>query len=101
MSGAAASLAWGLESQEQLWIGHRDGPNQVQQREAGDYPPGHAQGYPDTFKAMFIAVYTAIADGKPAEPQTYPTFDDGLEQVLVGEAIAESARSGQWVSVRR
>jgi ABC-type spermidine/putrescine transport system permease subunit II len=31
----------------------------------------------------------------------YPTFDDGLEQVLVGEAIAESARLGQWVSVHR
>ena len=101
VSGADASLAWGLENPEQLWIGHRDGPNQLQLRDAGDYPAGHAQGYADAFKAMFRAVYAAIADGKAPETQDYPTFDDGLEQVLVGEAIAESARVGQWVSVRR
>jgi predicted dehydrogenase len=101
VSGAEASLAWGLENPEQLWIGHRDGPNQLQLRDAGDYPAGHAQGYPDAFKAMFRAVYAAIADRKAPETQDYPTFEDGLEQVLVGEAIAESARAGQWVSVRR
>jgi predicted dehydrogenase len=101
VSGAGASLAWGLENPEQLWIGHRDGPNQIQLREVGDYPPGHAQGYPDAFKALFRAVYAAIESGKAAETHDYPTFDDGLEQVLVGEAIAESARVGQWVPVRR
>jgi predicted dehydrogenase len=101
VSGVDAALAWGLETPEQLWIGHRDGPNQLQLREAGDYPAGHAQGYPDTFKAMFRAVYAAVADGKVPETPDYPTFDDGLEQVLVGEAIAESARLGQWVSVQR
>jgi predicted dehydrogenase len=101
VSGVDAALAWNLETPEQLWIGHRDGPNQLQLREAGDYPAGHAQGYPDTFKAMFRAVYAAVADGKVPETPDYPTFDDGLEQVLVGEAIAESARLGQWVSVQR
>ncbi len=101
LSGADASLAWGLENPEQLWIGYRDGPNQLQLRDTGDYPAGHAQGYPDAFKALFRAVYAAVADGKPPETPGYPTFDDGLEQVLVGEAIAESARVGQWVSVQR
>ena len=101
VSGADASLAWGLENPEQLWIGYRDGPNQLQLRDAGDYPAGHAQGYADAFKAMFRAVYAAIADRKAHETQDYPTFEDGLEQVLVGEAIAESARVGQWVTVRR
>ena len=101
VSGADASLAWSLENPEHLWIGHRDGPNQLQLRDAGDYPAGHAQGYPDTFKALFRATYAAIADGEPPQAPDYPTFIDGLEQVLVGEAIAESARTGQWVSVRR
>ena len=101
MSGADASLAWGLENPEQLWVGYRDGPNHLQLRQTGDYPAGHAQGYPDTFKAMFRAVYAAVAKGKAPEKQDYPTFEDGLEQALVGEAIAESARLGQWVSVRR
>ena len=108
VSGANASLAWGLENPEQLWIGLRNAPNQIQLRgipgaggPPGDYPAGHAQGYPDTFKALFRAVYEVIERGKAPETQDYPTFDDGLEQVLVGEAIAESARIGRWVSVQR
>lgn len=101
VSGAEASLAWGSENPEQLWIGQRDGPNQIELRSRGDYPAGHAQGYPDAFKALFRAVYTAIGSGKVAAAPDYPTFDDGLEQVLVGEAIAESARLEQWATVER
>lgn len=96
VSGADASLAWESENPEQLWIGHRDAPNQLQQRSDGDYPAGHAQGYPDAFKALFRAVYAGVKSGVPGG---FPTFADGLEQVLIGEAIAESARRGQWVSV--
>ncbi|MEH3140988.1 MAG: Gfo/Idh/MocA family oxidoreductase [Mycobacterium kyogaense] len=98
ISGASESLAWNTEDPERLWIGHRDEPNQIQLRSIGDYPAGHAQGYPDAFKALFRAVYAAV-DGGPAEG--YPTFEDGFEQVVVGDAIAESARSGQWVFVQR
>lgn len=101
ISGAAASLAWGSENPEQLWIGYRDAPNRVQQRSVGDYPPGHAQGYPDAFKALFRAIYADVEAGKPAETPDYPTFDDGFEQIVVGEAIAESARRGVWVPVQR
>jgi predicted dehydrogenase len=46
-------------------------------------------------------VYTAIASGGAPEKPDYPTFDDGLEQVLIGDAIAESARLGRWVAVQR
>jgi predicted dehydrogenase len=101
LSGSEGSLSWGLENPERMWVGHRDDPGQIQMRTGGDYPPGHAQGYPDTFKALHRAVYTAIASGEmPAEPD-FPTFDDGLEQALVGEAIARSARLGQWATVER
>lgn len=101
ISGAAASLAWESQNPEQLWIGHRDAPNRIQQRSAGDYPAGHAQGYPDAFKALFRAVYTDIETGRPAERPDYPTFNDGFEQIIVGEAIADSARLGVWVPVQR
>lgn len=70
-------------------------------RSAGDYPAGHAQGYPDAFKALFGAVYADIEAGKPAERPDYPKFDDGFEQIIVGEAIAESTRLGAWVPVLR
>ncbi|MDG4663685.1 Gfo/Idh/MocA family oxidoreductase [Mycobacterium sp. 236(2023)] len=92
VSGSEASLAWNSENPDQLWTGHRSSPNQLELRSAGDYPAGHAMGYPDAFKALFRAVY----DGGE-----YPTFEDGLEQVLIGEAIAESARLGQWATVQR
>ena len=101
VSGSAASLGWGSENPEQLWTGHRDDPNQVHLRAAGDYPAGHAQGYPDTFKALFRAVYDAIGVGHASGTPDYPTFHDGYEQMLVGDAISESARLGQWVSVQR
>lgn len=101
VSGAEASLAWESENPEQLWIGYRDAPNRLQLRSAGDYPAGHAQGYPDAFKALFRAIYADIEAGKPAETPDYATFDDGFEQIVVGEAIAESARLGVWVPVQR
>ena len=101
VSGSDASLGWGTEDPERLWIGHRDGPNQIQLRDSGDYPAGHAQGYPDTFKALFRAAYSAIGTGSAPEKPDYPTFDDGLEQALVTEAIAESARLGRWAPVQR
>ena len=101
VSGAAASLAWGSENPEQLWIGHRDEPNQMQLRDTEIIPPGTRRAIRMRSRQCSRAVYAAIATGKSPETPDYPTFDDGLEQVLVGEAIAESARVGQWISVHR
>ena len=36
----------------------------------------------------------------PAEPD-FPTFEDGHEEILIAEAVAESARTETWVEVRR
>jgi predicted dehydrogenase len=101
LSGSKASLAWNSENSEQLWIGHRNAPNQVHLRDTGDFPAGHPQGYPDTFKALFKAVYSDISEGRPAATPAYPTFADGYEQVVVGDAIAESSRLGRWTAVQR
>jgi predicted dehydrogenase len=111
LSGSEASLHWSSENPEELWIGFRDEANQIllrggastseRARTFNDYPAGHAQGYPDAFKAFHRAVYAAIVTGRPPAGREYPTFDDGLEQALVGDAIAQSAREGRWVSVDR
>ncbi|MET0702764.1 MAG: Gfo/Idh/MocA family oxidoreductase [Mycobacterium sp.] len=105
LSGSEASLHWASENPEELWIGHRDEPNQLLLRggdgPAGDYPAGHAQGFADAFKALHRTVYRAISTGGPPVEPDYPTFDDGLEQALVADAIVTSARKGQWVSVLR
>jgi predicted dehydrogenase len=59
------------------------------------------EGYPDTFPALFRQVYAAIETGRmPADPP-FPTFADGHDAMLVCEAIAESARSRAWVTIKR
>ena len=67
-------------------------PSSIRARAAfTDYPGGHAEGFPDTFKQLYRAVYAAVEEGRmPAEPD-FPTFADGHEEILLGEAIARSA----------
>src|SRR5918996_539077 len=86
IDGSEAALAWHSEAPEELWIGHRGRPNELLLNERGDYPPGHAEGFPDTFKQLYRAVYAAVEEGRmPAEPE-FPTFADGHEEILLGEA---------------
>jgi predicted dehydrogenase len=101
IDGSEAALAWNSESPEELWIGHRDRPNELLLREHGDYPPGHAQGFPDTFKALYRSVYRAVAAGGVGgtESPDYPTFADGHEEALIGDAIARSHAEQRWVTV--
>jgi predicted dehydrogenase len=99
IDGSQAAMAWHSEAPEELWIGHRDRPNELLLREAGDYPPGHAEGFPDTFKQLYRAVYRAVAAGGPPDEPDYPTFADGHEEALIGDAIARSHAEQRWVSV--
>jgi predicted dehydrogenase len=99
IDAADAALAWDSEAPEELWIGHRDRPNELLLRRDGDYPPGHAQGFPDTFKALYREVYRAVAAGGPPEQPDYPTFADGHEEALIGDAIARSHAEQRWVTV--
>jgi predicted dehydrogenase len=64
------------------------------------YPGGHTEGFPDTFKQLYLDVYRWIVEGRPAgRPPTFPTFHDGDQEVRICEAIARSAAEGRWVSV--
>ena len=93
------ALAWHSEAPEELWVGHRERPNELLLREAGDYPPGHAEGFPDTFKHLYRAVYAAVANGaRPDEPD-YPTFADGHEEALIADAVARSHAEQRWVEL--
>ena len=57
------------------------------------YPAGHVEGYPDTFRGLFAAVYADVAAGRPSAEPAYPTFADGHDVMLVCDAVVESARS--------
>jgi predicted dehydrogenase len=63
--------------------------------------PSHVEGFGDTFKATYRAVYADVAAGGPAARPAYPTFADGHDEMLVNDAIAASAREGRWVAVDR
>jgi predicted dehydrogenase len=102
IDGSASALAWHSEAPEELWIGHRGRPNELLLNERGDYPPGHAEGFPDTFKQLYKAVYRAVANGGPRVGGTgndYPTFADGHEEALIADAVARSHAEQRWVAV--
>jgi predicted dehydrogenase len=110
IDGSGSAAAWNSQRPDDLWIGHRERPNELLPRDpallnaeglaAAGLPAGHNEGYADTFKALYRAVYRAVAGDGPAEPD-YPTFVDGHESMLVCEAVARSAKQGTWASVDR
>jgi predicted dehydrogenase len=109
VSGSNCSFAWCSERPEELWIGHRDEPNQTLLRDPSlvhadsraliSFPGGHAEGFPDTSKQLFKEVYAAIREGKQPEAPTYPTFRDGLRELILCERIVESHKKQAWVTV--
>jgi predicted dehydrogenase len=111
IDGSSAAAAWDSEMPDHLWLGHRDRPNELLLRNpalmgpagraAAALPGGHVEGFADTFAALFRAIYADVAAGRPAERPVYPTFGDGHDEMLVGDAVADSARLGRWVDVVR
>jgi predicted dehydrogenase len=109
IDGAKSAAAWSSENPDELWIGHRGRPNEVLMRDpaimnaegriASSLPGGHVEGFADTFKALYAAVYRAVASGRPGPG--YPTFADGHDSMLVCDAVARSSREGRWVEVQR
>ncbi len=111
IDGSVAGAAWDSETPDHLWIGHRDQPNELLLRNpalmgpagraAAALPGGHVEGFGDTFGALFRAIYADVADGRPNPNPAYATFAAGHDEMLVNDAIAESARTGRWVDVDR
>jgi predicted dehydrogenase len=111
IDGSGGAAAWDSERPDELWLGHRDGPNEILQRNPGlmnelgvaasSLPAGHVEGFADTFKSLYRAVYADVVAGGPSARPTYPTFAEGHDEMLVADAIARSAREGRWEAVAR
>ena len=109
ISGTTSTLAWDNEDHDNLWIGHRDQPNQLLAKDpslTGDaarpyigYPGGHAEGYPDTFKMTFKAFYDYIANGDFSAPPPFATFADGHREIELCDAILLSHKEQRWVEI--
>ena len=59
------------------------------------WPPGHIIGYEHTFVHTIADFVNAVVAGKSVQP----TFEDGLVNQRVLEAVEASAKSRQWVKV--
>jgi predicted dehydrogenase len=122
--GTEGSVSWASEEPNTLEYGSRDGANAVAHRACPgfaedvamftDYPPGHAEGFPDTFKMLYRAVYQDIANAGPLTPALsqrkretggaskkplYATAEDGHHEIEVCEAILKSNAGKKWVKI--
>ena len=109
VAGKNASAAWDSETPDHLFLGHRDAPNQTLMRDftlmnptgtaAASLPPGHVEGFADSFFAFFRAVYSDVSAGARQPGSTWATFEDGHDEMRFCDAVLRSAREGRWVDL--
>jgi predicted dehydrogenase len=105
--GTKCGVGWDQERPDELWIGHRNTPNQILLKDPSlllpkaaafaDLPGGHSEGYDDTHKQICKRFYAKVAD--PSAAIEYPTFAEGLEGMVRLEKVLESHRKQGWVTV--
>lgn len=106
--GTKGSVRWSLDDANNILVGRRDEPNQVLQRATAgfsediagftDYPGGHAEGFADSHKMQYRAVYEHIAGGRKS-PALFATAADGHHEVQLCEAVLKSSRAKTWVKI--
>ncbi|AOT72570.1 Gfo/Idh/MocA family protein [Geosporobacter ferrireducens] len=107
ISGSKQSAEWDSENLNELFLGRRDGYNQIIVKDPSivhegtktiiSYPGGHVEGFPDTFKQCFAQIYQSIEGNRSL--RDFAIFEDGLRGMILCEKIMESVQIGQWVKV--
>ncbi len=106
VDGAFEALTFCQEEPEELWVGRRESVTLIKRdpehlsaaaQRYAVLPPGHPQGYADSFDAFVAEVYEAIETGTPADGM--PQFADGLRAARLTDAVLRSAREERWVDV--
>ena len=107
INGSAGSLAFDFEEMNRLRF--YDGREPHDRRGFRDilvtekahpfienwWPPGHLIGYEHTFVHTIADFVRAVVAGKSVQP----TFEDGVRNQRVLDAVTKSARTKQWVKV--
>lgn len=109
VNASELSLGWDQEVPQNLWIGRRDGPNQLLSDDpsllnpevaaAAHFPGGHIEGWPDAFKNMLLNFYSTIRDGGSATAGNFASFHDGANVMCIIEAMVQSHKQQRWVKV--
>jgi predicted dehydrogenase len=109
--GSTCSYAWNHKRSNELWIGHRDKPNEtliespvLQDPATSSYatlPTGHPMGYHDAILNLMRDFYDVVkAGGKEADRALpRPTFRTGFDEMRILKAVVESNRKRSWVKV--
>lgn len=105
--GTKCSAAWDAERPEELWIGRRDRRSEILTKDSGlfeeqargfaDFPAGLIEGYDDTFKQTFRRFYRRVSDA--SAPIEYPTFEVGIRQLQIVDAVVESSKKQAWTRI--
>ena len=109
INGSKGSLSFDLEDMNRLHFfdntnaPDRQGFRDILVTQPGDihpfvgkwWPPGHIIGYEHTFVHTIADFVNACVAGKPVQP----TFEDGMRNQRVLEAVEESATTRKWVKV--
>lgn len=108
IAGSKLGLHWDSELSNEVWVGHRDGPNGQLVKDPSiladatkaviSYPGGHVEGFPDTFKQNFKQIYTAI-EKKDPNYGDFATFAAGVREMQLCDKIIQSAKERRWVSI--
>jgi predicted dehydrogenase len=109
ISGSIANFEWCSEKPNEMWIGKRETANMHLMKDPGlftkeaaqliSFPGGHNEGFPDTSKQLFKEVYAAIEIGQQPHSPSFPTFADGLRELIICERIIESHRKQSWIKI--
>ena len=110
IDGSKSSLAFKSERPNELWVGHRNRPNELllkdpsllseEAKKIASYPGGHNEGFPDTFKQITAKVYEYIQKGDYDAKPDFPTFADGHYELVLCEGIEQSASEQRWIKIK-
>src|SRR6185295_16857151 len=80
--GTKGSVRWDFAQPNEILLGRRDEPNEILQRAT--------EGFPDSHKMHYRAVYEHIASGRKT-PLLFATAEDGHHEVKLCEAVLKSS----------
>lgn len=109
MSGSKKSIAWKQEHADRLYIGNRNGGNEMLYADAKyvsnkarrfiSLPNGHAVGWADALKNSIQEFYLAI-ENRHNEELNYVDFYKGHYLMKLVEACIKSNQTKMWVHVQ-
>ena len=103
--GTEGSATFDQENPDTLWLGAKQANVTRYRGEVGEapeavalsiLPPGHPQGFSDSFGLFVEHTYAAI---RGDVPDGLPTFEDGARAAAIVDAVLRSAESGGFVTV--